>query len=393
MTNIIPYGKHYLDETDIEAVVACLRSGALTQGEFVQNFERTVADLVGVEYAVAVATGTCALHLAVLAAGLKPGDAMITSPLTFVASSNAALFAGGTPVFADISGRDLCISPDSLSAAVASNSRVRGVMPVHFAGLSCNMKAIHEIATESNLFVIEDAAHALGARYDSGEMIGSCRYSDMTVFSFHPVKSIATGEGGMITTKDERLYRKLLRLRSHGINKGDDPFQLTEEAQTDGRVNPWYYEMQDLGYNYRITDIQCALGISQMKKLPMFINRRKALAARYDQALSRWDLVRPAQTDGRDRSAHHLYPVRIDYKRAGVSRQKLMTELKALGYLTQVHYIPVPAQPYYRRLGFDPAAFPETQAYYERALSLPLYYSLRDEEQDQFLDALQGLLK
>ncbi|MFZ3087901.1 MAG: DegT/DnrJ/EryC1/StrS family aminotransferase, partial [Methylotenera sp.] len=243
---MIPYGKHHIDEEDIQAVVNVLRSGILTQGPAIEAFEQAIAGYVGAKYAVAVSSGTAALHLAALAAGVGPGTSLVTTPITFVASANAGLYAGGRVVFADIDPDTVNMSPDALKMALAKNSDARAVIPVHFAGLPCDMPAIKLAADQTGAVVIEDAAHALGATYPDGKRVGSCAHSLMTIFSFHPVKAIAAGEGGMITTNDEATYRKLLRSRSHGINKLDDPFLLPSEAVTDGHPNPWYYEMQEL---------------------------------------------------------------------------------------------------------------------------------------------------
>src|SRR3989338_1329994 len=283
---MIPYGKHHIDEEDIQAVVDVLRSGILTQGPAIEAFEQAVAKYVNAKYAVALSSGTAALHLAALAAGVCPGKSLVTSPITFVASANAALYAGGRVVFADIDPETINMSPDSLRKELTNNPDVRAIVPVHFAGLPCDMPAIKAAADQAGAIVIEDAAHALGATYPDGRRVGSCAYSQMTIFSFHPVKAIAAGEGGMITTNDEAIYRKLLRLRSHGINKLEDPFQLPEQAETDGVRDPWYYEMQELGFHYRITDMQCGLALSQLKKLDRFIARRLALVKKYDEAFA-----------------------------------------------------------------------------------------------------------
>lgn len=389
---MIPYGKHHIDEEDIQAVVDVLRSGVLTQGPAVEAFEQAVAEYVGAKYAIAVSSGTAALHLAALVAGVNPGTSLITSPITFVASANAGLYAGGRVIFADIDPETINMSPDALKHALAKNSDVRAVIPVHFAGLPCDMPAIKSLADQAGASVIEDAAHALGATYPNGQRVGSCAYSLMTIFSFHPVKAIAAGEGGMITTNDEPTYRKLLRLRSHGINKLDDPFQLPEQAESNGVRDPWYYEMQELGFHYRITDMQCGLALSQFKKLDKFIARRLALVKRYDEAFVGMHNCRPAQTTGRKLSGHHLYVLRIDFDAAGLTRGQLMQELKGRQIGSQVHYIPVPAQPYYRRLGFSPEDYPNAQQYYQEALSIPLYYDLTDEQQEHVIATLKALL-
>lgn len=389
---MIPYGQHHLDEDDIQAVVDVLRGGLLTQGPAVEAFENAVADYVGVKFAVAVSSGTAALHLAALAAGVGPGSTLVTSPITFVASANAGLYAGGKVAFADIDPDTVNMSPTALAATLSANPHTKAIVPVHFAGLPCDMPAIKSLADKAGAAVIEDAAHALGATYPDGKRVGCCAQSLMTIFSFHPVKAIAAGEGGMITTNDAAVYRHLLRLRSHGINKLDDPLLIKDQAYTDGLQNPWYYEMQELGFHYRITDIQCALGNSQLRKLESFLERRRAIVKRYDAELSEIKLLSPAQRSGRAQSGHHLYVLRIDFESAGISRTRLITLLREQGIGSQVHYIPVPMQPLYRAQGSEIAVFPNARSYYEQALSIPLYYSLSDDEQTRVIDVLKELL-
>ena len=389
---MIPYGKHHIDEDDIQAVVNILRSNFLTQGPAVEAFENALAEYVGVKYAVAVSSGTAALHLAALAAGVGPRTSVVTSPITFVASANAARYCGGDMLFADIDPETVNMSPDALREVLLKNSNVKAIIPVHFAGLPCDMIAIKNLADEAGAIVIEDAAHALGATYPNGKRVGCCENSLMTIFSFHPVKAIAAGEGGMITTNDEATYRKLIRSRSHGINKLDDLLQIEAEAFADGEQNPWYYEMQELGFHYRITDIQCALALSQFKKLDSFIYRRCELVKNYDLAFSKMKSCRPAQTTGRDQSGHHLYILRIDFKQIALTRGQVMKKLREYGIGSQVHYIPVPSQPYYRQLGFRPEDYPKAQMYYEQALSIPLFFDLSDDQQNQVIQAIKEVI-
>jgi perosamine synthetase len=389
---MIPYGRQHLDECDLQAVVDVLRSGQLTQGPMIDRFEEAIRTYVGAEYAVAVSSGTAALHLAAMAANLGPGDALVTSPITFVATANAALYTGARPLFADIDPATIDMSPDQLRARLRKEPKARAVFPVHFGGLPCDMPAITAAADAAGAIVVEDAAHALGATYADGSRVGNCNYSAMTMFSFHPVKAIAAGEGGMITTNDKKIYRRLLRLRSHGINKLDDPLEITAQAATDGERNLWYYEMQEIGYHYRITDIQCALALAQLQRLDQFLDRRRELVRAYDEAFAEFENLCPAQGD-RDRSGHHIYVVRIDFKRAGTTRARLMSDLRARDIVTQVHYIPVPMHPLYRRLGHDPAAYPHAMKYYDEALTIPLYYDLTDEQQRYVVGCLKELVR
>lgn len=390
---MIPYGKHHIDEDDIAAVVDVLRSGLLTQGPAVESFERAIAEYVGAKHAVAVSSGTAALHLAALAAGVGPGTTLITTPITFVASANAGLYAGGKVAFADIDPDTINMSPAALAETLAANPDTKAIVPVHFAGLPCDMPAIKSLADKAGAAVIEDGAHALGARYPDGQRVGCCAHSLMTIFSFHPVKAIAAGEGGMITTNDDAVYRRLLRLRSHGINKLDDPFVLEDQAFTEGVQNPWYYEMQELGFHYRITDIQCALGLSQLGKLESFLARRRSLVKRYDEAFSGMTYCRPAQTVGRDESAHHLYVLRIDFDGLATARPAFMASLRAQGIGSQVHYIPVTSHPVYRTQGVDPAACANAARYYGEALSIPLFVDLADAEQQKVIEAITSLVR
>ncbi|MGE0558412.1 MAG: UDP-4-amino-4,6-dideoxy-N-acetyl-beta-L-altrosamine transaminase [Burkholderiales bacterium] len=393
MKTPISYGRHFIDEEDIASVVEVMRHGWLTQGPKVPEFEAAVATRVGARHAVAVSNGTAALHIACAAAGVSAGDTVITSPNTFVASANCAAYLGATPALADIDPETLNLDPAELARRCAADQSVRAIIPVHFAGLPCDMPAIQAVASKHGACVIEDAAHALGATYEDGSPVGNCRYSDMTTFSFHPVKMITTGEGGLITTNSDELYRKLLRLRSHGINKLDDPLLDTDRAFTGPEINAWYYEMQELGFNYRLTDLQAALGISQLRKLNLFLERRRELANRYDAAWRDHPAVRPAQSDPGGRSAFHLYVVRIAFEKIGTSRHMFMKRLREKGIVAQVHYIPIHFHPYYASSGNRAGGFPQAESYYEEALSLPLHYALSDEEQGLVIESINDLAK
>lgn len=400
---MIPYGKHHIDDDDISAVVDVLREGTLTQGDRVDSFEDVFASSVGARYAVAVSSGTAALHLACLAGGVKPGENVITSVNTFVASANCAVYVGANPQFADIDPISLNICPEDLLVRCKSLKNIKAVIPVHFAGAPCDMPAIKKVADKYNAVVIEDACHALGGSYESGGKIGSCIYSDMTIFSFHPVKAIAAGEGGMITTNDEKIYQQLIQLRSHGIFhqkllrqfrnvNASESFKLNEEAFDNGHVNPWYFEMQQLGYNYRLSEIQCALAQSQLAKLERFVSRRRELAANYDRVFARLGGIKCVQLNLREHSGHHLYVLRVAFDRIGIKRGDFMRQLMQKGIGTQVHYIPVPLHPYYKSRGYSISEFPETEKYYREALSLPFYYDLTLEQQNLVIRTVQSLL-
>ena len=390
---MIPYGRHYIDEDDIQSVVNTLRSGFLTQGPTIDKFETAFAHYVGAKYAVAVSSCTAGLHLSVIAAGMGPGDTLITSPITFVASANAGLYVGGNIAFADIDSNTINMDPSALSATLEDNPGTKVVVPVHFAGLPCEMESIKSVCDSARAVVVEDAAHALGATYKNGQRVGSCCYSLMTVFSLHPVKAIAAGEGGIVTTNDPEVYRKLLRLRSHGINKLDDAFCERSQAFSDNELNPWYYEMQELGYHYRFTDIQSALALSQLNKLPSFLTRRKDIASSYISCLQGQSTIIPAQPSAHtSRNAHHLFVVNIRFQELNMSRANFMNLLRSKGIGSQVHYIPVPMHPYYKRQFSSIYSLPNAFKYYEGALSLPCFYSLTDDEQSFICETLLSLL-
>lgn len=370
----IPYGKQTIDDDDIKAVVEVLKSDFITTGPKIDEFERKVADYVGARYAVAIANGTAALHAACFAAGIGDGDEVITTPITFAASANCTLYCGAKPVFADIDKESYNISLADIKEKITE--KTKSIIAVHFTGQPCEMDEIHKIAKENNLIVIEDAAHALGADY-KGKKIGSL--SDMTTFSFHPVKHITTGEGGMIVTNDEKFYERLKLFRTHGITR--------EEKYLSKNDGPWYYEQIDLGYNYRITDIQCALGVSQMDKLDGFVAKRRTLVERYNKAFENIsEIVTPKQVDGCNNS-YHLYVIQVN------NRLDVFNKLRAAGIGVNVHYIPVYKHPYYQKNGYDKVYCPNAEDYYEHCISLPLYPKLTIEEQDYVIDKVIDAVK
>lgn len=380
---MIYYGKQSINEADIEAVVSVLRSDFLTQGPMIERFERCVADYCGAEYAVAVTNATSALHIACKAAGLSHGDTLWTSPVTFVASANCGRYCGAKVDFVDIDDVIYNMSVDELEKKLMGGGRPQVVVPVHLAGQSCDMEKIYALSQKYDFTVIEDASHALGGTYKDTR-IGSCRYSDMTVFSFHPVKIVTTGEGGMVLTNNKELYDKLVLYRSHGITR--DASKMTKGA--DG---PWYYQQIELGYNYRMTDIQAALGYSQMDQLDTFVARRRQLAQRYDELLADLPIRIPKQSADTN-SSWHIYVARLDKTRISKSKVEIFEEMKKHGVTLNLHYIPVHLQPYYQALGFRQGDFPASERYYEEAFTLPLYYELTDEQQDQVVKALREVL-
>lgn len=371
---MIPYGKQTIEQDDIQAVGDVLKSDFLTTGSKIAEFEQTVADYVGAKYAVAISNGTSALHAACFAAGIRPGDEVITTPLTFAASANCVLYCGGTPVFADVDPKTYNIDPEDIRRKITD--RTKAIIAVHLAGQPCDMDAIHSIAREHGLIVIEDGAHALGSVY-KGKKVGSL--SDMTTFSFHPVKPITTGEGGMIATDNEDFYKKMVLFRSHGITRDDSIM-----TRNDG---PWFYQQFDLGYNYRITDIQCALGCSQMKKLDRFLARRKEIVARYNEAFADCDnIITPYQLSDTE-SGWHLYIVQVK----NCDRRKVFENMREKGIGVNVHYIPVYMHPYYQEHGYENVHCANAEEIYSHIISLPLYPGLTSEQQDYVIDTLKSL--
>ncbi len=379
----LPYGSQSIDDDDIAAVVETLRSPYLTTGPKVAEFEVAVAKRVDANAGIAVSNGTAALHATCHVLGLGPGDEVIVPAVTFLATANCARYVGANPIFADVDPDTGLVTAETIEAAITP--RTKAIIPVHLTGRPVDLEPIARLAQKHGLAVIEDAAHAMGATYQ-GEPIGSGKWSQMAIFSYHPVKHMTTGEGGMILTNDPALEEKLRRFRSHGMVH-------QEEALQRAKPGPWYYEQQDLGYNYRITDIQCALGLSQLRKLDGFVEKRRELASVYDELLEGFHGVCPVAKGAHEtQSAYHLYAVLIDFETLGVSRADVMGQLRERGVGTQVHYIPVPHQPYYNNLGFEMSQYPGAQQYYERTLSLPLFPRMTNQDVIRVVEALREIL-
>lgn len=380
---MIPYGHQDITQGDIDAVVAVLQSEFLTQGPTAPKFEQAVASHCGAAHALALNSATSALHIACMALGLGPGDWLWTTPITFVASANCGLYCGAQVDFVDIDPRtyNLCTQAlaRKLELAEREGKLPKVVVPVHLCGQPCDMQAIHALAQKYGFKVIEDASHAIGGKYQ-GEPIGNCRYSDITVFSFHPVKIITTAEGGMCLTNSADLANKMGLFRSHGITR--DPAQMTHES--DG---PWYYQQIELGYNYRMTELQAALGVSQMTRLTDYVARRHELARRYDALLGHLPVTIPWQHPD-SYSGLHLYPIRLQLGNIQKSHRQVFESLRAQGIGVNLHYIPVHTQPYYQQFGFKRGAYPNAEAYYAEAISLPLFSGLTDQAQDEVIAAL-----
>ncbi|SLN57669.1 UDP-4-amino-4, 6-dideoxy-N-acetyl-beta-L-altrosamine transaminase [Pseudoruegeria aquimaris] len=380
---MIPYGRQDIRQEDIDAVVDVLKSDFLTQGPQVPAFEQAVAKAAGARHAVAVNSATSALHIACLALGLGPGDLLWTSPITFVASANVGRLCGADVDFVDVDPDTANMCPqalaEKLAAAKAAGRLPKVLIPVHMCGQSCDMAAIGALARDYGVKIVEDASHAIGGSFE-GKPVGDCRHSDITVFSFHPVKIVTTAEGGVATTQDADLARRMELFRSHGVTR--DPALMEGESE-----GGWYYQQVELGLNYRMTELQAALGVTQMTRLAEYVDRRNALAERYDAALGNLPLKRPGRL-AQARSSFHLYVIRVEAAR----RRAVFDALRAEGIGVNVHYIPVHTQPYYRRLGFAPGQFPQAEGYYAQAISIPLYHGLTEAAQDQVVAAVEKAL-
>lgn len=387
MSSYIPYGRQDIDQADIQVVLEVLQSDWLTQGPAINRFEQAVADYCGVKYAVAVSNATAALHIACLAVDLGDRDWLWTTPNTFVASANCGLYCGAKVDFVDINPHTYNLSIDELERKLANASKQgslpKVLIPVHFAGQSCEMDKIRALSQQYGFKVIEDASHAIGGKYQD-KRIGCCEFSDLAVFSFHPVKIITTGEGGMVLTNRKDLYEKLIRLRSHGITRDSNLMQ----GESHGA---WYYQQLELGFNYRITDIQAALGASQMQRLEEFVSRRRFLAQRYNQLLQNLPITLPHQYPDSE-SSWHLYVIRLHLDKIHKTHRQVFEELRQAGIGVNLHYIPVHTQPYYQNIGFKWGDFPKSETYYADAISIPLYYGLSKEDQNRVVDNLREIL-
>jgi UDP-4-amino-4,6-dideoxy-L-N-acetyl-beta-L-altrosamine transaminase len=377
---MIPYGRQFIDEDDIEAVTAVLRSDYLTTGPKIKEFEESLCRFTGAKYAVAVSSGTAALHLASLCL-LKENDRVLTTANSFLATANAILYAGARPVFTDI-GPDGNIDLDLCEQFLEKDPGIKAIYTVHFSGKPVDQDKLRHLKAKYGVKILEDCAHSIGAVFN-GIKAGSSTYSDSSTFSFHPVKQLTTGEGGAVTTNDQEIYHKIMLLRNHGMTRESSAF-----TNPGGAAEPWYYEMHELGYNYRITDIQAALGLSQFRKLDSFVARRREIARIYDQAFAGSDIIRPLYSS--PDSSYHLYVLLIDYEALGTSRGEFMKKLFAKGIGTQVHYIPVNQQPYYKILGYGTEKMPVMADYYRKCLSIPMFPGLTDEEIYYVINEIKG---
>lgn len=389
----LPYSRQTIDKTDIEKVTKVLKSDFITQGPNIIDFEKDFAKYTGAKYAVACATGTAALHLSCIALGINKNSKILTSAITFVASANCAEFLGGNVDFVDIEENSYCMNVNDLEKKL-KQKKIDLVIPVHLCGHSSDMEKIYRLKKKYNFYIIEDSCHALGGKY-KGFNVGSCKYSDISTFSFHPVKPITTAEGGMITTNDEKIYQKLMLYRTHGIHKNPSKFKNKNLAfDNQNQPNRWYYEMDVLGFNYRMTDLQAALGRSQLKKIDLFTKKRIKIANIYNKNFKNIKNLKTPLVSKNILHAYHLYTILIDFKKISISKNKFMKLLLDFGIGSQVLYIPVFLQPYYKRkYNYKPSKFPISMKYYEQALSIPIFYNLKKTEQDFVIKKIKKIFK
>ena len=376
----LPYGNHFLDKRDLKSVLRSLKKPLLTRGPEVNVFEKNVANKVGARYAVAVSSATAGMHLALKCLNLKPKSLVVTSPITFVSTTNMILHNGLIPFFSDINQEDINLDLNDLFQKTKNLKKLKAIIPVHLSGFASKSKEIWKYAQKKNIFVIEDAAHSFGGSYECGAKVGSCKYSDMTVFSFHPVKTITTLEGGVITTNSKKFYHQLISLRNHGIEK-------TQKHAS------WFYEVNNIGFNYRISDVQCALGNSQLRKLDRIIQKRRKIAKFYDKALSTNKGIKIPGKNTRLLSANHLYIVMIDFKKMNLSRTQFCKKMKKKKIGTQLHYIPVPEHKIYKSMGYSLNNLPNSKKYYDTAISIPIYYNLTIKNQMYIVSVLKDIFK
>ena len=390
----IPYGRQFIDNRDILNVASALKKNLITQGPLIEKFEKQICKIVKSKYAIALSSCSAGLHIALgtLKKNRKKKE-IITSPISFVSTANAIIHNKYKPIFLDIKKDTLNLDVAYLDNYLKKNKKVSAIVPVHLGGCPLDSKELYLLAKKKNITVIEDAAHSFGAQYEDGNMVGSCKYSDITVFSFHPVKIITTGEGGVITTNSKKVYDKLFKLRSHGIEKNSKLWKNKNLGFTNGKRNQWYYEMQDLGFNYRITDIQCALGLSQLKKLKKIINKRVKIARIYDKNFNRLKNIYLPQLKSRNKSSNHLYVLNLDFKEIGLSRNDFMRILMKKGIITQVHYIPIHLHPFFKNKFLKKVNLTNAMNYYNQAISIPIFYKLSNAKQRKIINIIKKLIK
>ncbi len=391
---MIPYGLHYIDKSDIKNVLKALKSDFITQGPLVEKFEKKICKIVKVKYAVAVSSCTAGLHIALMSIinKNKDKDKVLTSPISFASTANVVKLNNLKLDFIDINKNSLNISTRELEKKIKKNKNILSVIPVHLSGYAAHSEEIYKVCKKNKIYVIEDAAHSFGAKYNKKYRVGSCKYSDLTVFSFHPVKTLTTGEGGVITTNSKNLYKKLLSLRNHGIEKNSKNWENKLHGFSKNQPNLWYYEMQNLGLNYRITDFQCALGLSQLKKFNIILKKREKIAKIYDEHFRSIKNLFIPQMFKRGLSSNHLYILNINFQKMKISRNFFMKELKKKKIITQVHYIPIPLHPYYYKEGFNMKRLKNSDNYYQQALSIPIFFKLNPSAQLKVIKSIKKIL-